>query len=185
MSSAQGKPNSVLLDANIVIEAHAVGIWGSLIRSYGIVVPSIVVHREAKYFRGPSRSGGINLATAVSRSEIKEISATLEQLADLAAQFDSLFIESIDPGEHEALACMLDNSDGLQFCTADARPIQALAMLGMSAQGISFERLLGYIGLQPRLDEWFQQFFFDEQIEEGQRRRIQGDGFAINSRFRI
>lgn len=101
-------------------------------------------------------------------------------------EFDPLFAESIDPGEQEALALMLaDRCPDQQFCSADARPLQALAMLGMSDRGISFEEILGAVGESKRIDEQFTKKYLERQIREGQRRRIQGDGLSLKSRYRF
>jgi hypothetical protein len=63
------------------------------------------------------------------------------------AQFDPLFAESIDAGEQEALALMLAGKcDDHSFCSGDARPLQALSMLGLGERGISLEELLKSIG---------------------------------------
>jgi hypothetical protein len=39
-----------LLDANIIIESHKVGVWEKLIEKVEIVVSSIVAHKEALFF---------------------------------------------------------------------------------------------------------------------------------------
>ena len=110
----------------------------------------------------------------------------MPEIADLMSQFDPLFSESIDPGEQEALALMLANRcPEHRFCSADARPVQALAMLDMSDRGVSFEELLKRIGRARKLEEHFTQAFLERQIKEGQRRRIQGDGLSATSRYRL
>jgi len=44
------RPRLVLLDANIIIEAHALGIWQNLVKKVDISVPSTIARKEAKFF---------------------------------------------------------------------------------------------------------------------------------------
>ena len=180
------KPRLVLLDANVIIEAHALGVWQKLIAWFELAVPSVVARQEAKYFVIQGHRNPIQLGSLIAQNEIEELEADAIELSDLMNQFDCLFAESIDPGEQEALALMLaDRCPEHQFCSADARPLQALAMLGMSDRGISFEELLNIMGQSRSVDDQFTKLFLQRQIKEGQRRRIQGEGLAVRSRFRI
>jgi hypothetical protein len=180
------KPPLVLLDANVIIEAYELGVWQALIVSFTLTVPSVVARHEAKYFVVRGKYNPIDLSSLVTQGKIKVLEADVPEIADLMSQFDPLFSESIDPGEQEALALMLANRcPDHRFCSADARPVQALAMLDMSDRGVSFEELLKRIGRAQKLDDHFTQAFLERQIKEGQRRRIQGDGLSATSRFRI
>jgi hypothetical protein len=99
---------------------------------------------------------------------VKELQADLTELSELMNQFDPLFSESIDPGEQEALALMLaGRCPEHRFCSADARPLQALAMLDMSDRGIALEELLDKMGQSKRLDEQYTKAYLDRQIREG------------------
>lgn len=175
-----------MLDANVIIEAHAFGIWQKMIAAFDLAVPSVVARQEAKYFLVQGQYNPIQLSSLVAQNKIRELAAEASELAELMREFDPLFSESIDPGEQEALALMLaDKCPDHQFCSADARPLQALAMLGMSDRGISFEELLSAVGESKQVDEQFTKKFLERQIREGQRRRIQGDGLSLKSRFRF
>ena len=180
------KPALVLLDANVIIEAHELGSWQSLVVSFDIAVPSIVSRHEAKYFVIGEQHNPIKLASLIADKKIRELEADLDDLAELMRQFDPLFSESIDAGEQEALALMMANRcPDHRFCSADARPLQALAMLDMSDRGISLEEMFKRIGQTKRLDEHFSRAYLERQIQEGQRRRIQGDGLSPKSKYRI
>jgi len=180
------KPPLVLLDANIVIEVHELNVWQPLITSFDVAVPSVVVRQEAKYFVVRGQHNSIKLSSYIAQGEITELQAGIAEIADLMDQFDPLFSESIDPGEQEALALMLANRcPDHRFCSADARPLQALAMLDMSDRGVSLEELLKRMGRSQKLEDHFTQAYLDRQIKEGQRRRIQCDGLSMKSRYRI
>jgi hypothetical protein len=142
-----------------------------------VAVPSVVARQEAKYFLVHGQYNPIQLSSLIAQNRIRELAAEASELVELMREFDPLFSESIDPGEQEALALMLaEKCPDHQFCSADARPLQALAMLGMSDRGISFEELLTSVGESKQVDEQFTKKFLERQIREGQRRRIQGDG---------
>ncbi len=83
----------VLLDANVIIEAHEVGIWKKLIDKVEIVVSSIVAHKESLFYS--ELEGGIpepiNLKRLIQDGKIKEISARPEEMADFLNYFDRVF----------------------------------------------------------------------------------------------
>lgn len=177
------KPTCVLLDANIVIKAHQLEIWLALIEKIKVMVPSIVVHDEALF---SSRATGdipknINLLQLTQNGKITKLTATAEELAKLQAMFDPVFGPELHAGEVEALALLQeDKAQGAYFCTSDRCAIQALAMIGMSGQGISMETLLRSVGLQKPLPGQYREDFFKKNLKQGQQNRITGEGLARN-----
>ncbi|MCH7922405.1 MAG: hypothetical protein IH975_05155 [Nitrospinae bacterium] len=181
MTAKTTKPKFVLLDANIVIQAYRLGIWKDLIERVEVWVPSIIIRDEALFYT--ERIGGvpdeINLQQLVDDGKIKEISATHAELVSLYAVFDSVFIETIHEGENEALAFLLKGAEEeLYSCTADARAIQAVAMIEMSHKGISMEFLLRSIGLQQTLEVQYTEDFFRRNLDIGRRNLITREGLA-------
>jgi hypothetical protein len=71
-----------LLDANVIIESHALGLWDSLVASFDLLVPSVVSRHEARYFVVKDKISGINLRASIARNEIRELAA---EVADIAA----------------------------------------------------------------------------------------------------
>ncbi len=65
----------MLLDANVVIEAHKIDVWEKLIERVEIVVSSIVAHEESHFYS--EEEGGIpepiNLKRLIQDRIIKEI----------------------------------------------------------------------------------------------------------------
>ncbi|MBW2643976.1 MAG: hypothetical protein JRC89_11580 [Deltaproteobacteria bacterium] len=163
-----------MLDANIVIESHKVGIWEKLIDRVEIVVSSIVAHKESHFYS--EKEGGIpepiNLKRLIQDGKIKEISASPEEMADFLNYFDRVFVFGLDNGEIESLALIKSGKlkDTL-FCSSDGPAIQALAMIGHSNAGISME-------LQKGLEYQFGDEFFKKHIAKGSENVIQGVGIA-------
>jgi hypothetical protein len=132
------------------------------------VALGLVARHEAKYFVVKEHHNPIQLASLITQNKVKELQADLTELSELMNQFDPLFSESIDPGEQEALALILTGRcPKHRFCSADARPLQALAMLDMSDRGIALEELLDKMGQSKRLDEQYTKAYLDRQIREG------------------
>lgn len=178
MTARITKPRCVLLDANIVIKAHKLEIWAELRDRYELILPSIVVIDEARYFQSSRRSTkSIKLGEQITRGEVHQLMATAEEYAELYKIFDSVFLQALDPGETEALALLQANrTPDAFFCTSDAPAIKALAMLGLSQQGISMEMLMSKVGLAKRLELQFTEDFFKRNIRQGQTARITGEG---------
>jgi hypothetical protein len=168
----------VLLDANVIIEAHACGAWASLHRRVALVVPSTVLD-EATHYVAPDTGMRveIHVKQAVQAGQISEVSATAEQLARLLDHFDRVFIERMDPGETEALALLLAGElEDCMFCSSDGPAIRALNLLSMPDRGISLEALLRKAGLVRRLARPFDDRFFREMQARGAQEFVRGEG---------
>jgi len=171
----------VLLDANVVIKAHELGIWLQLTERYELILPATVIRDEARYFKTAKRiRKPIRMQELVAKGEITELGATAEELANMVSIFASWFLQTLDLGETEALSLLKTNrATGAYFCTSDAPAIRALAMMAMSEQGISMETLLAKVGLKKNLERQYTEDFFCTNIRLGQIARITGEGLAI------
>jgi hypothetical protein len=163
----------------IIITAHEKGIWLPLVEAFEIVVSSIIARDEALFYS--EKEGGvpkaINLPILSAEGKITELTATIEELKRLSDIFDPVFVEGLHDGESEALALLLSGKAGeALFCSSDAKAIQALAMIGMAEQGISFERLIKTSGLSRNLPHHFGENFFQRNIRNGQEYRVTGAG---------
>ena len=179
IAKATRKLGYVLLDANVIIEAYALGVWNKLLDRTKTVIPSTVVQDEAFYF-DKKKSGkrlAIDLNEFIDSGRILEVGATATELQNLRNIFDDLTLEGLDPGELEALA-LLHTSElkGAVFCTADKAAIRALALMGCCESGISMEELLQICGLQKPLELQYKRKFFEEQLAIGKQNRIAGFG---------
>lgn len=171
----------MLLDANVIIEAHKIGVWGKLIERVEIVVSSIVAHKESHFYY--KKEGGIpepiNLKRLIQNGKIREISASPEEMVDFSNYFDRVFVFGLDEGEIESLALIKSNKlQDTLFCSSDGPAIQALAMIGHSNAGISMETLLKKTGLQKGLEHQFCDEFLKKHITKGSENYIRGVGIA-------
>lgn len=158
----------VILDANIIIDAHKNNYWNALINSYQIFIPATVIHDEAIYFNDAKGRKLINLQPLVKNGSVFILEATLEEYQKLQSLVTPSFLQSIDPGEKEAFALMKNPKyKDFYFCTGDGRAIQALSVLQLSSQGISLEKLLHKIGNKRKLDRHFSESWFQKQLATG------------------
>ncbi len=177
MKTSTTKPRCVLLDANVVIESHELGVWEELRAGYRLTVPATVSRREALFYFAGRRKVRVDLPGQIRRSDIDELEASVEELADLYGTFESWFLDTLDPGELEALALLkAGRATGCSFCTSDAPAIKALVMLGMSNWGVSLETLLSRIGLTKKFKTQFQESFFKSCCRQGSLNLVTRDG---------
>jgi len=79
----------------------------------------------------------------------------------------------IDPGELEAIACLIQEEEVLTFCTCDQPAIKLLAFMNIDERTVSIEKTIRATGyhkkkLYPR--HW--EKTFTEHIREGKALRI-------------
>ena len=82
----------------------------------------------------------------------------------------------MDPGEREIIALLYGSKydEDYLFCTADAPAVRALALIGRSDGGISFEEVLQRIGYTKKIEEHFSKGYFDKWLKEGSTDMVQG-----------
>jgi hypothetical protein len=158
--------NIVLLDADVIIDLHQLDLWKALTNNNKIHVSSIIVHRETYYYEDTAgKRHVIDLSKEAGKSFV-EISATIEQLSTITKEFEDLFEIDLHAGEKEALA-ILKTRKSMLFCTCDKAAMKALGFLGISHQGISFEKLLERNGIKKKLEIKHSERQFRQFTQEG------------------
>jgi hypothetical protein len=175
------KTNLLLLDADIVIIAHTLGIWEQLRTAYRIAVPATIV-REARYFRSERGGGGINLQSEIDRDEIDCLEATADELISTFKDFDSSFSAGIDSGEKEAIA-LINRGRCAEYalCTGDTVAMAAIGMLDLSNASMAFEDVVRGAKISGvRLRASLSSKTFHDHVQKGKTRRITGEGFKTS-----
>jgi hypothetical protein len=115
------KPDLVILDANVVIDAHKENYWNSLIEGHKIHLPATVIRDEVQYFdAGNNNKKGIQLKPLIDKGFIFEIAATIDDEKQLQCLVKAQFLLAFDPGEREALALLkAQRYKNFFFCTGD------------------------------------------------------------------
>lgn len=147
------KSHLVILDANVIIEAHRGGFWNALVTSYNVHVCSTVINVEVTHYRDANNNKiDIDLRPAVAANQINEITADVEDLKALDQKINPSMRGLIDAGEKEVIALMIKGEfEEHLFCTGDTRAIKVISALGMGSLAVSLEELLEKIGQKGKL----------------------------------
>lgn len=168
--------NSLLLDADVVIDIHGLGFWQQFVKKNKIYVASTVLKVEALfYFDTRHKKRPIKMEYELSKRKLLELDATPSEIKDLQNKFDLAFAPLMDPGELECLTILKRQKD-LKFCTFDKAAIKALALLDLAERGISLERALTECGLHKNLPDKYSDKRFQRYLKQGHQMRIMGQG---------
>ena len=141
----------LLLDADVIINLHRMGIWQTVIRKYEIYVASTVINVEAIFFTNKNGEDvQINLRELVAEGLIKEVNATAQEQKTIKTILKSKGVICMDPdpGELEAMAVVNENKiEDVVFCTIDGLAQEIIFHLGLGEKIIAFETVLRDLGV--------------------------------------
>lgn len=164
-----------LLDADIVIGLHELGLWNSIVRHYGKIFLSETVYKEPLFYYSPTNQKiPINLAPLVKKEQVKVLEGKIiieSKILEFLNRFDITERPGLDSGELESLAIIVDSQD-LRFCTVDKGPIITLSMMKLDNRGISLEELICNCGIRRKLEYKHTKKYFGKYITEGKFRLI-------------
>ncbi|MEW6108516.1 MAG: hypothetical protein AB1632_05000 [Nitrospirota bacterium] len=164
----------LLLDADVIIDLHKLGLWKQVTKSHKVFVPSIILHKEVYYYEDESGHHPIDLEKDIGAT-FSELSCSVRELMSFKERFDRVFQEELHDGEKEALV-LLQKQEDLVLCTCDYAAIKALALLDLAEQGISFENLLKKSGMNKKLEYKHTEKRFKKYLTEGSIMRMQERG---------
>lgn len=166
----------LLLDANIVIKLHQLELWDAFVDRCEILLPSVVVEDEVKYFHGTESDTLIELGPYVSDGRIHQVEADTGQVQAFLNKFTPDYVGEMDPGETELLTYLTLSDDPCLACSSDAIVFRVLGRLNLGEQGRSLEELLRAVGLSRSLTWQFTEKFRVRYTDRGKRDMIQGIG---------
>jgi predicted nucleic acid-binding protein len=168
--------NLLLLDADVIIDLHKLGLWEKITERNKVYIPSTII-QEVEYYDDELGRQYLNLKENVGKT-IQEVSATPKEIAQLKNRLSQPDKESLDPGESEAIT-ILDKNCDMVFCSSDQLAIISIVLLNMEARVISLERLLKGSGLTTKKLEYkSSEKKFQSCIKIGQIRKIQNTKFT-------
>jgi hypothetical protein len=165
----------LLLDANVIIYAHELGIWHLLTDRCEITVTRTVAEQEVYYWR--DRDGGrheIDLATDIQEGRVRCIEVPLARIDAFRERFSEVYLDAMDPGETESLAFLESSADPWRLCSSDAIVFRVLGSLGRAEQGISLEEVLSAVGLERQVDAMYDKTFRQRYTARGRQEAITG-----------
>jgi hypothetical protein len=156
----------LLLDADVIIDLHTLGLFGKISKAYNICLTRDVFE-EARYYKKDGTKIDIDIKDVVI---IKN--ADLESLRKVQREAKEARL-GIDPGETTSIAYLIQTEE-ITLCSCDHAAIKLISYMGLEQKSISLEKALKTSGyhekkLYPRhLDKTFK-----AAINEGKTLRIQ------------
>jgi hypothetical protein len=158
----------LLLDADVIIDLHTLGLFGKIKKTYEVSVAKTVVD-EAQYFKRGGKKHKIDISDSVTVIDDVDI----EILKEVQAEAKEAQL-AIDPGELESIAYMRNAKEEVIFCTCDAAAIKLIAYLELDNRSTSVEKALRDAGYRKRnLYPRHYQKTYERHIKEGKTLRVQ------------
>jgi hypothetical protein len=157
----------LLLDADVVMDLHTLGLFGKIKKAYDAYVTR-TVFEEAKYYKKDGIKYKINIKDV---SIIEDIDLEILKSVQREAREARL---GVDPGESTSIAYLIQRESEVTFCTCDQAAIKLIAYMELERKAVSLEKALRKTGyhvknLYPRHFEKT----FREAVREGKSLRIQ------------
>jgi len=171
----------LLLDANVIIYTHELGVWKQLTEKCATNITRSVLE-EAIYW---SDNGGIchpiDLNPYIRAEKVGCIDVPLSQVDSFTLKFGPYYLDRLDPGEADSLAFLYYSTDDeYHICSSDGIVFRVLGSLAMPDRGISLEEVLQQIGLSRPFDEDHQQYTKAYRISLTKKGKVEGfTGMAL------
>ena len=174
------KSKLIILDADVVIHLHELGIWKDFIQKYEVHLTSIVIS-ECKRFKDPSLGENsipfeIDLDLQIENGSIYEESLDASILIDVNSKLEASKCPSkpeIHPGELEILAFEYNKIlKDCHLCIADKGAIFAATILDLDDNCISLQKALEECGLSKQVNKQFRDEWLKKWIAKAQTEKI-------------
>ena len=157
----------LLLDADVIIDLHILGLFGKINKAYDICLTRDVFE-EARYYK----KGGVKIDIDIKDVKIID-NVDFGNLKKVQREAKEARL-GIDPGESTSIAYLIQTEEETTFCTCDRAAIKLISFMELEQKSISLEKALrsaGYHGkkLYPRHLERT----FKAAVKEGKTLRIQ------------
>ena len=124
----------LLLDADVVIDLHTLGLFGKIGKAYDIFLTR-TVFEEARYYKKNGAKIEIDIRDAAIIENID-----LENLKMVQREAKEARL-GIDPGESTSIAYLIKTEE-LIFCTCDQAAIKLISYMELEQRAISLEEAL-------------------------------------------
>ena len=162
------KSRYVILDANVVIDAHRLGFWTALVTQYKISITETILNEVQFYEDDAGEKHAIDLRASAQSGAIDVLAASLAELEAVQSKITVEFAKSVDRGELEAIAVLASGRcEDHRFCTADGVAIKLLAVLDFGAYGVPVNKLLEPIGYHKPVPHQYGEKYFNTKLAEG------------------
>jgi len=136
----------VLVDTNVIIEAHRTGTWAALVGAYGVAtVDDCVTETQTGYHRR-------NPEQLINARDLRASLAAVHNVADSDRAKFAVRISGItlDRGEESLWAHALERVGTWFLCGPDRASLRVAVQLGLRERLVSLEELLEKAGHRPK-----------------------------------
>lgn len=156
-----------MLDADVIIDLHSLGLFDKLRKAYDIYVTREVL-REAQYYPKGRKNLPIRIKQEVTVIEDIEIDClrTVQKESREARL-------TIDPGEAESIAYLLQCEEDISFCSCDKAAFIIMSFMNLEQKALSLEKAFREAGYNVTLLPRHLQSEFKRRIKDGKTLRIQ------------
>ena len=162
----------LLLDADVIIDLHALGLFGKINKAYDIYLTRNVF-KEAIYYKKDGAKYDIDIKGA---SIIENVD--LESLKKVQREAKEARL-AVDPGESTSIAYLIKSEEEITFCSCDKAAIKLISYMELEQKAISMERSLRNAGHQvKKLYPRHLEKTFKKCVQEGKTLRIHFKDFV-------
>lgn len=157
----------LLLDADVVIDLHTLGLFGKISKAYDICLTRSVFE-EARYYK----KDGVKIEIDIKDAAIIE-DVDFESLEKVQREARESRL-GIDPGESMSIAYLIQTEKEITFCTCDRAAIKLISYMELEQKSISLENALRDIGYhEKKLYPRHLEKTFKMAVKEGKSLRVQ------------
>ena len=158
----------LLLDADVLIDLHSLGLFQRICKSYHVHLTRKVLE-EAPFYKKQGAKHKIDISADVTIIE----SIGIESLGKVQNEAKEARL-GIDPGESASIAYIGETDKEITFCTCDKAAIKLISYMNLEERSISVENALRNAGYREKnLYPRHLEKSFKECIKEGKALRIQ------------
>lgn len=133
----------LLLDADVVMDLHTLGLFRRIKKAYDVYVTR-TVFEEARYYKKNGRKYKIEIKDL---TVIEDIDLEILKKVQKEAKEARL---GLDPGESTSIAYLIQTESNIAFCTCDQAAIKLIAYMELERKAVSLEKALRTTGYQGK-----------------------------------
>jgi hypothetical protein len=133
----------LLLDADVIIDLHTLGLYGKISKAYEICLTRNVFE-EARYYKRDRAKIDIDIKDVIIIENVD-----LESLRKVQREAKEARL-AIDPGESTSIAYLIQAEEEITFCSCDQAAIKLISYMELEQKSISLEKALRNAGYHEK-----------------------------------
>lgn len=158
----------LLLDANVVIELFARGLWDKVIKRLEICLAATILGEAQYYENDNGERQYFDLQEYANQGKVTTLSMFPSEVTSFKGLFTRPYLEKLDAGEAESLAYIVKHKEqDIQLCSADKIVYRVLGALDLGDKAISLEEILHAIGYGRKLHHQYSTAYREQWTKKG------------------